>query len=127
MNDREFCDRSARLAADTVQDKFAHLAHGAVASATFGPGVVLFFGNTRPAVGALPPIVAKLREYLAIEEVRIRELGFGITPDRRTWAMLAESGRDITYCRRLVAKADREAESRRSSEPGVRAADDDRA
>jgi hypothetical protein len=125
MNDRDFCNRSARLAADTVRDKFAHLAHGAVEYAAFGPGIVLFFGNTDRRTGGRPPVVAKLREFLAIEEVGIRELGFGITPDRRTWAMLTESRRDVSYCRRLVAKADREVLPGRPNMPGSSSAGDD--
>jgi hypothetical protein len=109
MNDREFCDRSASLAAGVVRDKFSHLRHGAADYSAFGPGVVLFFGRVAATTDEGFPIVAKLREYLAIEEVRIRELGFGTAPDRRTWAMLAQSRRDVEYCRRLIAKADREA------------------
>src|SRR5262249_43501035 len=72
MNDREFCDRSAGLAAEAVRDKYSHLGHGAVGYPAFGPGVVLFFGNVASATEAVLPIVAKLREYLAIEEVGIR-------------------------------------------------------
>jgi len=109
MNDHEFCDRSAGLAAEAIRDKYAHLRHGAVGYPAFSPGVVLFFGNVASAVDEWLPIVAKLREFLAIEEVGIREWGFGTTPDRRTWAMLAHSRRDVEYCRRLIAKADREA------------------
>ena len=108
MNDREFCDRSAGLAAQAVRDKFAHLRRGAADYAAFGPGTILFFGNDGTATHEVNPVVAKLREYLAIEEVGIRELGFGITPDRRTWAMLVQSRRDAEYCRRLIGKADRE-------------------
>ncbi len=118
MNDREFCDRSARLAADVVREKFSHLAHGAVAYTAFGPRVILFFGNVPWETDGMLPIVAKLRDYLAIEEVGIRELGSGIAPDRRTWAMLVESRRSVAYCRRLIAKADREAEAGRSAQSG---------
>ena len=118
MNDREFCDWSARLAAAAVREKYPHLGHGAVDSAPLGDGVVLFFGSAaRPADG-VPPIVAKLREFLDIEEVGIRELGFGSTPDRRTWAMLAYSRRDVEYSRRLIAKADREAGAGNSARLG---------
>ena len=112
MNDREFCDRSAGLAAEAIRDKYPHLGHGAVGYPAFGPGVVLFFGNVDAATAEGLPIVARLREFLAIEEVGIRELGFEITPDRRTWAMLVLSRRDVEYCRRLIAKADREARIR---------------
>ena len=110
MNDREFCDRSAGLAADVVRTQFSHLALGAVAYPAFGPAVVLFFGQVASGTEEEPRVVAKLREFLAIEEVGIRELGFGMTPDRRTWAMLAQSGRDLEYGRRLIAKAAREAD-----------------
>jgi hypothetical protein len=115
MNDREFCDRSARLAAEAIRDRFSHLGHGAVGYPAFGPEIVLFFGNDASATDAVLPIVAKLREFLAIEEVGIHELGFGITADRRTWAMLAQSRRDVDYCRRLIAKADRESRAGRSA------------
>lgn len=108
MNDREFCDRSASLAAEVVRARFSHLKRGAVDYSAFGAGVVLFFGQVAPGTAGVPPVVAKLRDFLAIEEVGIRELGYGTTPDRRSWAMLAQSGRDLEYCRRLVAKADRE-------------------
>jgi len=109
MNDREFCDRSAGIAAGVVRDRFPHLAHGAVDYPAFGPGVILFFGRVAGPSYAAGPVVSKLREYLAIEEVGILELGFGTTPDRRTWAMLAQSLRDAEYCRRLIVKAGREA------------------
>jgi hypothetical protein len=115
MNDREFCDRSAGLAAEAVRDKYSHLSHGAVGYPAFSPGVVLFFGNVTSAADGRLPIVAKLREFLAIEEVGIREWGFGTTPDRRTWAMLAHSRRDVEDCRRLIAKAEREARVGRSA------------
>jgi hypothetical protein len=118
MNDRDFCDRSAALAAAVVRDRFPHLAHGAVDYPAFAPGVVLFFGRVAAPTGEVPPVVAKLREYLAIEEVGIRELGFGTTPDRRTWAMLAQSRRDVEYGRRLVVKADREAGTEDSARSG---------
>jgi hypothetical protein len=111
MNDREFCDRSAGLAAEVVRTRFPHLALGAVAYPAFGPAVVLFFGRVASGTDAVPPVAAKLREFLAIEEVGIRELGFGMTPDRRSWAMLAQSGRDVEYGRRLIVKAAREAEA----------------
>jgi hypothetical protein len=114
MNDRDFCDRSAGLAAEAIRDKYSHLGHGAIGYPAFSPGVVLFFGNVTSADDRLP-IVAKLREFLAIEEVGIREWGFGTTPDRRTWVMLAHSRRDIEYCRRLIAKADRESRAGRSA------------
>lgn len=109
MNDRDFCDRSAALAAAVVRDRFPHLSYGAVEYPDFASGVVLFFGRVAAPTDAVFPVVAKLREYLAIEEVRIRELGFGATPDRRIWAMLAQSVRDVEYCRRLIVKAGREA------------------
>jgi hypothetical protein len=118
MNDREFCDRSASLAAEVARDKFSHLRFGAVDYAAFGPGVILLFINLARGAGGVNPVAAKLREYLAIEEVGIRELGFGMTPDRRTWAMLVQSRRDVEYCRRLIAKADREAGAGRSGRLG---------
>ena len=118
MNDREFCDRSAGLAADVVRDKFSQLGHGAAGYSAFGPGVVLFFGHVAAGTDDGFPVVAKLREFLAIEEVGIRELGFGTAPDRRTWAMLAQSLRDVEYCRRLIAKAHREARAGHSARPG---------
>jgi hypothetical protein len=118
MNDREFCDRSAGLAADVVRDKFTHLGHGAAGYPAFGPGVVLFFGHVAAGADEVLRVVAKLREYLAIEEVGIRELGFGTTPDRRTWAMLVQSRRDVEYCRRLIAKAGREARPEGPAQPG---------
>jgi hypothetical protein len=114
MKDREFCDRSAALAADVVRAEFAHLEFGAVGYPAFGAGVVLFFGQVAAQTDEAPPVVARLREFLAIEEVGIRELGFGMTPDARTWAMLAQSGRDVEYGRRLIAKAAREAGRARS-------------
>jgi hypothetical protein len=94
MNDRKFCDWSARLAA-AVREKYAHLGHGAVDSAPLVDGVVLFFGNPAPPADGVAAIVAKLREFLDIDEVGIRELGFGSKPDRRTCAMLAYSQRDV--------------------------------
>jgi hypothetical protein len=109
MNDREFCDRSAGLAADVVRARFSHLGEGAADYPAFGPGVVLFFGQVPAGTGEVLPVVAKLRGFLAIEEVGIRELGYGTSPDRRTWAMLAQSRRDVEYCRRLIVKANREA------------------
>jgi hypothetical protein len=115
MNDREFCDRSAGLAAEAIRDKYSHLGYGAVGYAAFGPAVVLFFGNVASATDEWHPIIAKLREFLAIEEVGIREWGFGTTPDRRTWAMLVQSRRDVEYCRRLIAKADRESRAGKSA------------
>jgi hypothetical protein len=118
MNDREFCDRSAGLAAAVVRDKFSHLEHGAADYAAFGPGVVLFFGHVAAASEEGLAVVAKLREYLAIEEVGIRELGFATAPDRRTWAMLAQSRREVEYCRRLIAKANLAAQAGRSAAPG---------
>jgi hypothetical protein len=114
MNDREFCDRSAGLAAEAIRDKYSHLGHRAVGYPAFGPGVVLFFGNVASAADEGLPVIAKLREFLAIEEVGIHELGFGTTPDRRTWAMLVQSRRDVEYCRRLIAKADRESRAGKS-------------
>jgi hypothetical protein len=118
MTDREFCDRSAGLAADVVRARFSHLGEGAADYPAFGPGVILFFGRIPDGTGADPPVVVKLREFLAIEEVGIRELGFGMAPDRRTWAMLAQSRRDVEYGRRLIAKAQREALARDSARPG---------
>jgi hypothetical protein len=118
MNDVEFCDWSANLAAAAVREKYPHLRHGAVDSSMLGDRVVLFFGNPARPTDGVPPIVAKLREFLDIDEVGIGELGFGSTPDRRTWAMLAHSRRDVEYCRRLIAKADREAETASSARPG---------
>jgi hypothetical protein len=109
MNDRDFCNRSAALAAEVVRERFAHLRHGAVAYKAFGPGVVLLFGTMGGGADEVLWIVTKLREFLAIEEVGIRELGCGMTPDQRTWAMLVQSRRDVPYCQRLIAKADREA------------------
>lgn len=111
MTDEEFCDWSSSMAAAAVREQFSHLRHGAVDSSMFGDGVVLFFGNPARPINGVPPTVAKLREFLDIEEVGIWELGFGSTPDRRTWAMLAYSQRNVEYCRRLIAKADREAEA----------------
>ena len=60
-------------------------------------------------------MLAKLREYFAIEEVGIRELGLGLTTNLRSWVLLAESSRDAEYCRRLIGKAYRES---LASEPG---------
>ncbi len=117
MNDREYCDHSARIAAEAIQDRYSYRPYGAADYPAFGPRVVLFFGNVVAAPEGVPPIVAKLREFLAIEEVGICELGFGTTPDRRTWAMLVQSRRDTDYCRRLVAKADREAPQGESAGP----------
>jgi hypothetical protein len=108
MTDPEFCNRSATLAAETVRDKFPHLNLGAADYSAFGPGIILFFGNDGMGTNEVSPIVPRLREYLTIEEVGIRELGFGTTADRRTWAMLVESRRDAEYCRRLIWKAYRE-------------------
>ena len=106
VNDHDFCNRAATLAAEAIQEKFAQLPRGANDYTAFGPGVVLFFGNNEPINGfGDHPTVAKLREYLAIEEVGIQELGFGRTRDHRSWALLAESRRDVDYCRRLVWKA----------------------
>ena len=111
VNDRDFCDRAAELAAETIRNKFAHLPRGAADYSAFGLGVVLFFGNDgSAAVQASHPVVQKLREYFAIEEVRIKELGFGTTADHRSWRILAESSRDVDYCRRLVWKAFKESQ-----------------
>lgn len=105
MNDRQYCDYAAGLAAQTVGHRFPHLSHGAVAYPGLGPGVVLFFGQSGPAAGGGPdPVVARLRSFLAIEEVGIVELGIG-TAGGGAWALLAESRRDVEYCRRLVRKA----------------------
>jgi hypothetical protein len=112
MTDRQYCDHAAALAAETVRRQFAHLAFGAVAYPGFGAGVLLIFGNDRRAAADdrhPPPAVARLRAFLAIDEVGIRELGFGATADRSSWAMLVESRRDVAYGRRLVRKAYREA------------------
>jgi hypothetical protein len=57
MNDREFCDWSARLAA-AVREKYPHLGHAAVDSALSGDGVVLFFGNPAPTADGVAQIVA---------------------------------------------------------------------
>jgi hypothetical protein len=118
MNDREFCDNSARIAAEAIRDRYSYQPYGAADYPAFGPRVVLFFGNVAAAADGVPPIVAKLRDFLAIEEVGIRELGFGTTTDRRTWAMLAHSRRDADYCRRLVAKAERDAPAGEPAGPG---------
>ena len=116
MNDRNFCNRAAVLAAEAIREKFSHLHRGANDYSAFGPGIVLFFGNEDAAsIEGDLPVVAQLREYLAIEEVGIHELGFGATKDHRSWALLAESRRDIEYCRRLVWKAFQAVESARSS------------
>lgn len=116
MLDRDFCDRTAVLAAEVARERFAHLPRGASSYPAFGEGVVLFFGNDEsPDVNARPPVVTKLREFFAIEEVGIRELGFGTTSDRRSWALLAVSRRDIDYCRRLIGKAFRESAPDRGS------------
>jgi hypothetical protein len=106
VNDRDFCNRAAALAAEAIREKFSHLHRGANDYSAFGPGIVLFFGNDDPTdAEGNHPVVAKLREYLAIEEVGIHELGYGTTKDHRSWALLAESRRDVDYCRRLVWKA----------------------
>jgi hypothetical protein len=114
VNDRDFCNRAAALAAEAIRDKFSYLHRGANDYSAFGPGIVLFFGNEdTPAPDGNHPVVAQLREYLAIEEVGIHELGFGTTRDQRSWALLAESRRDIEYCRRLIWKAFRAVETAR--------------
>jgi hypothetical protein len=116
MIDRDFCDRTAILAAEVARDRFAHLACGATDYSAFGAGVILFFGNDgRQEPQARHPVVAKLREFLAIEEVGIRELGFGTSADRRSWALLVESRRDAEYCRRLIWKAFRESKPPKES------------
>ncbi len=116
MNDRDFCNRTAALAAEAIRDKFAYLHRGANDYSAFGPGIVLFFGNEdATAPEGKHPVVAQLRAYLAIEEVGIHELGFGTTKDQRTWALLAESRRDLEYCCRLIWKAFRAVEQPRIS------------
>jgi hypothetical protein len=59
MNDREFCDWSARLAAAAVREKYPHLGHGAVDSAPLGDGVVLFLGNPARPVEYSRRLIAK--------------------------------------------------------------------
>ena len=86
MNDREFCDRAATLAAETVRNKFPHLELGAADYSAFGPGIILFFGNDGTGTDEVSPTVPRLREFFMIEEVGIRELGFGTTADGCTWA-----------------------------------------
>jgi hypothetical protein len=116
VNDRDFCNRTAALAAEAIRDKFAYLHRGANDYSAFGPGIVLFFGNEdATAPEGNHPVVAQLRAYLAIEEVGIHELGFGTTKDQRTWALLAESRRDLEYCCRLIWKAFRAVEQPRVS------------
>ena len=70
---------------------------------------ILFFGNDGSSSESGHHVVAKLREYFLIEELGIRELGFGTNADHSSWALLAESRRGPDYCRRLVGKAYREA------------------
>jgi hypothetical protein len=108
MTDHEFCNRSATLAAEIVREEFPDLERGAADYSAFGPGIILFFGNDGRGTDEISSIVPRLREFLAIEEVGLRELGFGTTADRRTWAMLVEGRRDADYCRRLIGKAHRE-------------------
>ena len=45
----------------------------------------------------------------AIQEMGIRELGFGTSADGTSWTMVVQSRRDAAYCARLGVKAYREA------------------